>query len=858
MRKWIKFIVVSLGFFAFVGALILLHNQLKDLSYIDVINALKAIPALRIITALFLALLYYLILGGYDVIAFKYIDSKVSLKLKDILFTCFISNILGSNTGYSMLFGGSIRYRLYSMYNVSIADVTKVLLFSSTTVWLGLLTIGGFIFTFASVSLKGTIYFNFITTRTIGLFFIAILVLYVFLSTLHSRPIKVFKWTITFPSIKIVSSQILFATCDWLIASFILYILIPVEEMSYFVLLKAFLISQLLGIISQVPGGMGVFETAISKLLPNSASNPGVVGGLLAYRMIFYLFPLLIALIILCVFEIMTFTKKFNKTTKIFGKTVSSVIVQVIALSSFFVGMIVMFFTSTPFDVAQLKFVINLLPVWFADLSHFLLSITTIGLLFVSKALQLRIKNAWSITCVLISFAIVLILVVGEPPLVLLCFVVLLVVLLASKKYFYRNISILNTAFNAWWFSAIGGVFVLSVWIGFFVNKQDVSSWMHLDVFLKNVLNTTDAARFLRASLGIGIIIFIVILQQISKNLFKKPPISFTKYDIKNIVDSSDYTYSFNALASDKSYIVNDEKDAFIMYAKSKNSWIAFGDPVGKSGHKNELLWKFKEIADNASAKPTFVGIDHEFVQIYDDTGLNVFNIGQEAKIPLITFDKEDNRFKCFCYLEKKIENAGFEYRVMSPEQFERYREVFVRINKEWTENTNYIERNFIQGKYDESYMSGMDFGILEKDSKIYAFSIIAKTKSKCELSSGIIRYIKCDYDVFTYVVFKNILWAKENGYKWFNLGFAYFPLMDSGGEFIKHFAKMFMFAEHFDYNLVLLREFKNKFCPEWYNKYVAVPPDKYIITFVKNFTALISPLRTIERKHFFKRLLRR
>ena len=84
---------------------------------------------------LFLSVLYYLILGGYDIIAFKYINPKTSLKTKDIIFTCFISNILGNNTGYSMLFGGSIRYRLYSLYNVSIADVTKVLLFSSATIW---------------------------------------------------------------------------------------------------------------------------------------------------------------------------------------------------------------------------------------------------------------------------------------------------------------------------------------------------------------------------------------------------------------------------------------------------------------------------------------------------------------------------------------------------------------------------------------------------------------------------------------------------------------------------------------------------------------------------------------------------
>jgi phosphatidylglycerol lysyltransferase len=634
----------------------------------------------------------------------------------------------------------------------------------------------------------------------------------------------------------------------------------PVGEISYFVLLRVFLVSQLLGIISQVPGGMGVFETAISKLLPNSASNPGVIGGLLAYRVIFYFFPLLIALALLCAFEIMAFTKKFNGNAKIFGKTISSVVIRVIALSSFFAGMIVMFSTSVPFDAVRLKFVINFLPSWFADLSHFLLSITAIGLLFVSKTLLFRVKNAWSAACILISFTIVLVFVVGESPLVILCLIVLLIALLFSKKYFYRNTSILNTAFSAWWFSAIVGVFSLPTWIGFFVNRQDIFSWVHLDVFLKNILSTTDAARFLRASLGVGIIIFLVVLEQISRNFFKKP-VSFTKRDIKDIVDSSNYTYSFNAFASDKSYIVNDEKNAFIMYAKSKGSWIALGDPVGKSEGKNELLWKFKEIVDNASAKPAFIGVDYKYVQIYDDIGLDTFNIGQEARVSLITFDKGDSRFGYFYRLEKEIEDAGFKYQIMNAGQFGQYREIFAKINEEWGKNINYFERNFMPGKYDESYMSDMDFGVLEKAGKIYAFSVIIKTKNKCELSSEIVRYIKCGYNVFAYIVFKNILWAKENGYDWFNLGFAHSPSVNSVNNVIgvmRHFAKMFMFAEHFDYNLVFLREFKNKFYPVWHNRYIAVHPDKYIVTFIKSFTVLVSPLRTVGGKHLFRRFFKR
>jgi phosphatidylglycerol lysyltransferase len=856
MKKWIKIVLISLGFLIFVGTLIILHNQLKNLSYIDVINTLKAIPATRIAVALCMAMLYYLVLGGYDIVAFKFIDVKNPIKPKDILFTCFISNVLANNTGYSMLFGGSIRYRLYSLYNVSMIDVTKVLLFSSATIWLGLLSVGGFIFTLAPVSLEGIFNLNF-STRMIGIISLSILVLYALFSTLNSKPRKIFKWTVSFPDIKIVMAQILLATSDWIIASLTLFVLMPEGYISYFVLLKVFLVSQFLVIISQVPGGMGVLETSITLLMPNSENNPGIISALLAYRAIFYFFPLLIALSMLGAFEIMMFTKKFNRTAKIFGNTVSSLVVHVVALCSFFAGMIAMFSASTPFNVAKLKYIIRLLPTWFADLSHFLLTIVSLGILFISRALQLRIKKAWIISCYLIAFAVTLILIVGEPILVLVCFIALFVVLLFSKKYFYRDISILKTNLSSWWLCAIGGVFFLSVWIGFFVNRQDILSWIHLDIFFSNLLNTSDAARFLRASFGVGAIIFIVIVEQILKNFFKKS-VSFTKEDISQIVYSSNYSYAFYSLAPDKEFIINDKKDAFIMYAKSKDSWIVLGDPVGKSFYKNELLWKFKELADDMSAKPAFLGIDGKYAQIYDDVGLDIFDVGQEAKIELNNFEKSNEKLKSFYDLENKLKTEGFIYKSLKSNMFSKYKTEFSEINKQWIQNTDYFEMNFIPGKYDESYMQNMDFSIVEKNGKIYAFSIFFKTGNKYEISSGIIRYLKSEYDLFSYIIFRNIIYAKNDGYKWFDLGFAYFNQSKNSGELAKYFAKMFMFAEHFKYNIALLRDFKEKFYPVWRNKYIAIHTDKYIISFIKNFTNLVSPKKAIDRKNYIRGFFKR
>jgi phosphatidylglycerol lysyltransferase len=437
---------------------------------------------------------------------------------------------------------------------------------------------------------------------------------------------------------------------------------------------------------------------------------------------------------------------------------------------------------------------------------------------------------------------------------VLLGFSILFIALLFSKKYYYREVPLIDTAFSPWWFSAIGGVFVVSVWIGFFVNRQDIFSWIHLEVFFDNMINNSDAARFLRAAFGVGVVLVIVAIEQFIRSFFRKPVV-FDMQDIQNIVNASDYSYAFNALSGDKKFIVNKEKDAFIMYSQIRDSWIALGDPVGSVKKRSELLWKFKEITDRESVKPAFIAIDHKNIQIYDDIGFDVFKIGQEAKVPLRTMQRNEDFMRYFNILAQSVEADGYQYEIITPDDFEKNRETYERIDKEWVKKSNYAQMNFIPGKYEEQYMKDMNFGSVKKDGKICAFSVIAASKSGYEAASGIFRHA-CGGEkekVLEYMLFKNMLWAKSNGYKWFDLGLTYVQNADTDNDVMKRFAKMFMFAEHFD-DMAKLKEFKDKFCPLRHNKFVAVHPDKYIIMFIRNFTALITHPKEKSKKLFFKR----
>lgn len=840
MKKRLKYLLLPAGFLIFIGALFVLNGQLKSISYADIKIALGNIPALKIAAAMFFALLYYALLGGYDILAYQYIDPKSPLKPKDIAFVCFISNIFGNNTGYSMLFGGSLRYRLYSVHNVSMLVVTKVLFFSSATIWLGLLTIGGIVFTLSPVSLHEITGHN-ISTTVVGILFLTILFLYILFCVLNLKSLKIFNKTISMPSIKIAAWQIFLAGADWLIASFTLWILMPPGEIPYFVLLKVFLVSQLIGILSQAPGGMGVFEASIAILLPQALTNPAIIGALLVYRAVFYFFPLSVALIMLASYEIARLIKKVDEKTKMIGRAVSSIIVQSLSVMIFFAALIGIYATVSPSQA-----LIDVFPKWFLDACHLLLSAISACLLFISRAVQLRIKTARFWTCLLLAASSALLFIIGANIFFGIYFALLLIVFFNSKHYFYRTKNLLTVPLGFWQFCAIGIILILSVWAGFFINKHHLLNWHEL------FMDSGNAARFIRSSLAV-LAVFLIALISRMFNGPKSQAVKYQRDDILRIAKGSDYVYSFCALSLDKKLLLGDKKNAFIMSADSGTNRIALGDPVGANSQKGELIWRFKEIADMENKKIGFIGADAKLIAYYKDIGLDIFPIGSKAKIALADFAGAD-----FAAAAKAAESEGIAYEIIPAADFENHRKTFCAIDEIWKKEFSYMSRNFIMGDYEPDILGSSDYAVLKKDGEIFAFALILGTKNKNEISSPIVRYLPYGRAHFVYFIYENVLHAKREGYRWFDLGLAYKNQEEGTDDIVKYFAKVFAFSEHFNDDLVLLGEFKQSFKPVWRDKFMALSSEAKIKTFIKNFTALISPADEKNKLLFFRKFFTR
>jgi uncharacterized membrane protein YbhN (UPF0104 family) len=297
-----RLIYPTLGFLFFVFSLCILYQQLDRYNLEDLLSSLSLINKQQIFYAVCLTIIEYLVISSYDLIAFYQL--KRYLPIKNILFTTFITYAVSNTTGFTLLIGGGIRYRFYSFWGIATKDIAKITAIGNLTFWLGILSLGGISFIINPLQLPGSLNFDLVIMRCLGVVFLILLGIYLYFCASRKR-LKIKRTTLIFPKFLTSISQITIFSLDWAIAAAVLYCLIPnYPGQTYFDFFNIYLLAMTTSIMSNVPGGIGVFETAIIFLLPRSLSASDILGSLLAYRGIRFLLPLAIAIIFVCCFEI--------------------------------------------------------------------------------------------------------------------------------------------------------------------------------------------------------------------------------------------------------------------------------------------------------------------------------------------------------------------------------------------------------------------------------------------------------------------------------------------------------------------------------------------------------------------------
>ena len=452
----------------FFGAIYLLHQELSQYHLSDFIQALQSIPLAYVMIAVALTALNYVILIAYDWVGVRYIGHP--MPFKRVALASFLGCAVGNNFG-SLLGGSGIRYRLYSNWGLPATDIVKLVLLLSITFWVGLFGVTGIVTLIEPAPIPARLQLPFSSSRPIGILLCVFTTIYL-IASLAQKKLKLGKYQFAPPPIKLALTQYLIVALDLIVAAAVLFVLLPAAfQITFWHFFGMFLLAVVLAIVSTVPGGLGVFELTLIVLLDGTNSHE-LVGALLAFRIIYYLIPLAIGVLLMAGNEIAA-NKAHLKGAMAFTQKWSGLIApRVLAVTVFVSGVILLISGATPSVQSRMELLRRTLPLPAIEVSHFVGSIIGVLLLVLARGLQRRIETAWYLTVALLVGGIVASFMKGfdwEEAIIL---SVMLIALLPAKSQFFRHGALLRDRFTFGWFVAIAMAIGLTIWVMFFAYKH--------------------------------------------------------------------------------------------------------------------------------------------------------------------------------------------------------------------------------------------------------------------------------------------------------------------------------------------------------------------------------------------------
>jgi glycosyltransferase 2 family protein len=274
----------------------LLYRTASQYTLADIIRSLRAMRWSNILLCLAFAAASYVCLTINDWLALRYIGRP--LRYWQAALASFVSLALGHNIGFAGLSSGPIRYRFYSRWGLGAAEVAKLVLFCGVTIALGLLSVAAIILIAAPEMVAPTLHVGATFTRLIGLVLAGIVIGYLVLAFAGQKQISIRGWTLAVPPPHLALAQTILGTVDLAcISACLKAALASGVAVSYIQAVVAFVVGNIAALLTHVPGGLGVIETAVTYLVPHQGNALG--GGLVLFRLSYYLLPLALGLIVL-------------------------------------------------------------------------------------------------------------------------------------------------------------------------------------------------------------------------------------------------------------------------------------------------------------------------------------------------------------------------------------------------------------------------------------------------------------------------------------------------------------------------------------------------------------------------------
>lgn len=811
--------VVALAAFSYAATV--LYRNLEDISWPQVRHTIATFPPSHLILAGLFTVLSYAALVGYDFIALRVVGAnRVPLLITAI--TSFISHAVTFTFGFGVLTGGAVRLRLYRVWGVDTDRILGIVMLCAMSFWAGLATIAGICLALDPQLVATLVHLSEPTCRLAGTMILAAITVWLIYVAVRPIRIEVGNWRLPLPGTGAMIAAIVVGMLDVTAAASALWVLLPqdlhITMPGFFVV---FALATVLGVISHVPGGLGVFDAIILLGVAQHTSGE-LVGSLLLFRLIYYIAPVIVGLTMLVMHEVRDREGSAHEDSSTSATIIEPIIPPLAAIVTFSGGLILLISGTLP--AHRLWLIRNFLPLPFVEASHFIASLVGTVLLLIANGLAHRLRSAWQLAIILLLSGSVFSITKGFDFIEALACLVAVVILFAGRREFYRKGGVLAGRLSTSAALAVVIAIGASILIGLAIYRgvpYANSLWWEFAYH-------QDASRFLRATLGAAIIVMIIASYQL---LHRAPNVSHraSAAELQHAAEiahvSSQVTAEL-AFTGDKRFLFSQSGNGFVMYGVRGSTWIAMGDPIAeKSADLIDLVWRFKESADEQRGTPVFYQVTADHLPIYLDAGFSLIKLGEEAWVDLETFALDGKAGKRLRQTKTRAERSNVEFEILPAAIVSKFFPALKRVSDAWLTLRRHREKGFSLGFLNSDYVRRHDVAVLRHDNRIVAFANFWRNPVASTWTLDLMRQVPDPPEgAMEYLVLKLLEQAKAEGFKWFNLGMA--PLSGlPDHRLASRWARLAgLFFRYGDrlYHFEGVRIFKSKFKPEWRTKYLA------------------------------------
>jgi uncharacterized membrane protein YbhN (UPF0104 family) len=621
LKRAARHIPAVLGVVLLCGAIYVVQREFRHLNVRDVGHALQAIPRRALVMSAVLTVLGYALLTLYDKLAVIYAGHNLSYLRTAV--ASFCAYALAHNLGFAAVSGAAVRYRLYAHWGLTPVQIAKVVAFSSLTFGLGGMSLGGAIlFTEpGAVPWLGAVLPHW-TLYLAGCALWAVVGIYVVLASafpvLHVRG-----RVIELPGWKMALAQVALATADVSLTASIFYALLPhAHGLTWMRFLAVYLGSYAVGLVSNVPGGLGVFDTAMLLGLQGTAlPRPVVLGAIAVFRLYYYVIPLFLAGALFAGNEVLVGRGRLGAAPAVgharwsepdFAVAASTGGVAVCGAMLLSIGVL-----DTHPDYSWIDGDFG----FAADAGQYVPSLIGAALMVLAVGLSQRVTLAWGATIVALLAGAGLTALQGEPAVVPAILVLAALSIGPFRDAYYRHARLLSHPLRAGTVVPLLALLGSVLWLASFEPKVRIlahTSWWAV-VLSRNAPAPIRAAVLLAVLLGLAALWGVI-----------RPG------RVRPMPWNAEARLRYAALgalppAEADGLVMGEAGRSGIPFRRVGRVLLALGDPAGAESDRISAIWRLRDLAQQEGCDAAIWRAGSDLLKVYGDLGLTALPLGQDG-----------------------------------------------------------------------------------------------------------------------------------------------------------------------------------------------------------------------------------